>query len=173
MDVLALLDQLDDLVQNAKPVPLSDTVRVDREEIFELIDQIRATVPDELKEARWIVKQQQETLAEVKREAERVLADARERAARTVSGDEITRQAERQAAEIVSEARREASLLRQEIEEWADGILATLEANLGTFLSAVRRGRERLDERSQETVVAGIGHRGIPVEDAPPRRAAA
>jgi hypothetical protein len=47
--------------------------------------------------------------------------------------------------------------MRLEMEDWADGMLATLESNLDRFLTAVRRGRERLHERSQETVVAGIG----------------
>jgi uncharacterized protein YqgV (UPF0045/DUF77 family) len=65
--------------------------------------------------------------------------------------------AERQAQEIIDEARRQAREMRLEMEDWADGMLATLETNLDKFLVAVRRGRERLHERSQESVVAGIG----------------
>ena len=109
MDVLVLIDKLDDLVHNAKAVPLTDQVRIDREEIYDILDQMRATIPEEIKQARWIVK-------------------------------------ERQARET-----------RLEMEDWADSILSTLEVNLDKFLSAVKRGRERLHERSQETVVAGIG----------------
>jgi len=56
MDVLVLIDKLDDLVHNARPVPLTDQVRVDREEIYDLLDQMRATIPEEIKQARWIVK---------------------------------------------------------------------------------------------------------------------
>ena len=56
MDVLVLIDKLDDLVHNAKPVPLTDTVRVDKEEIYDILDQMRATIPEEIKQARWIVK---------------------------------------------------------------------------------------------------------------------
>ena len=74
-----LIDKLDELVQNAKGVPLSqDQVRVDREEIWEIIDQMRSTIPEEIKQARWIVKERQEMLAEAKREAERVVKEARE-----------------------------------------------------------------------------------------------
>ena len=65
--------------------------------------------------------------------------------------------AERQAQEIIDEARRQAREMRLEMEDWADGMLATLETNLDKFLTAVRRGRERLHERSQESVVAGVG----------------
>ena len=56
MDVLVLIDKLDDLVHNAKAVPLTDQVRIDREEIYDILDQMRATIPEEIKQARWIVK---------------------------------------------------------------------------------------------------------------------
>src|SRR5215475_2733614 len=125
MDVLVLIDKLDDLVHNAKAVPLTDQVRIDREEIYDILDQMRATIPEEIKQARWIVKEPQEMLADAKREQDRLRQQARE--------------------------------MRLEMEDWADGMLATLETNLDKFLTAVRRGRDRLHERSQETVVAGIG----------------
>src|SRR5574342_567106 len=67
MDVLVLIDKLDDLVHNAKAVPLTDQVRIDREEIYDILDQMRATIPEEIKQARWIVKERQEMLAEATR----------------------------------------------------------------------------------------------------------
>ena len=79
MDVLVLIDKLDDLVHNAKTVPMTGTVRVDQEEIYDILDQMRATIPEEIKQARWIVKERQEMLAEAKREAERIVKEARER----------------------------------------------------------------------------------------------
>ena len=97
MDVLVLIDKLDDLVHNAKPVPLTDQVRVDKEEIYDILDQMRATIPEEIKQARWIVKERQEMLAEAKREAERIVKEARERQTRLVSETEIVKQAERAA----------------------------------------------------------------------------
>ena len=78
MDVLVLIDKLDEMVQNAKSVPMTDQVRIDREEIWEIIDQMRSTIPEEIKQARWIVKERQEMLAEAKREAERLVNEARE-----------------------------------------------------------------------------------------------
>ena len=154
---MVLIDKLDDLAHNAKAVPLTDQVRIDREEIYDILDQMRATIPEEIKQARWIVKERQEMLAEAKRETDRLLQEAREQAVREASQSEIVRIAERQAQEIIDEARREARDMRNEIEDWADGILSTLEVNLEKFLTAVKRGRERLHERSQETVVAGVG----------------
>jgi F0F1-type ATP synthase membrane subunit b/b' len=152
MDVLVLIDKLDDLVHNAKAVPLTDQVRIDREEIYDILDQMRATIPEEIKQARWIVKERQEA----KREVDRLLAEAREQAVREASQTEIVKLAERQAQDIVDEARRQARETRLEMEDWADGILSTLEVNLEKFLTAVKRGRERLHERSQEHVMAGV-----------------
>src|SRR5438270_598545 len=99
MDVLVLIDKLDDLVHNAKAVPLTDQVRIDREEIYDILDQMRATIPEEIKQARWIVKERQEMLAEAKREVDRLLAEAREQAVREASQTEIVKIAERQADE--------------------------------------------------------------------------
>src|SRR6478609_60060 len=161
MDVLVLIDKLDDLVHNAKAVPLTDQVRIDREEIYDILDQMRATIPEEIKQARWIVKERQEMLAEAKREVDRLLAEAREQAVREASQTEIVKIAERQADEIVDDARRNA----REMKDWADNQLASLEVNLERFLTAVRRGRDRLHERSQETVVAGLGANGDVAED--------
>ncbi len=169
MDVLVLIDKLDDLVHNAKAVPLTDQVRIDREEIYDILDQMRATIPEEIKQARWIVKERQEMLAEAKRECDRILGEAREQAAREASQTEIVKLAERQAQEIIDESRRQARETRLEMEDWADGILSTLEVNLDKFLSAVKRGRERLHERSQESVAvpAGVGVGGDEGEEPP------
>src|SRR5664279_3577731 len=105
MDVLVLIDKLDDLVHNAKAVPLTDQVRIDREEIYDILDQMRATIPEEIKQARWIVKERQEMLAEAKREQDRLLQEARERQERLISDEEITKQAERAAEDIIEDAR--------------------------------------------------------------------
>ena len=161
MDVLVLIDKLDDLVHQAKAVPLTDQVRIDREEIYDILDQMRATIPEEIKQARWIVKERQEMLAEAKREMRpHARSEAREQAVREASQTEIVKLAEKQAQEIIDDSRRQARETKLEMEDWADSILSTLEVNLDKFLGAVQRGRERLQERSQETVVAGVGALG-------------
>jgi cell division septum initiation protein DivIVA len=155
MDVLVLIDKLDDLVHNARPVPLTDQVRVDREEIYDLLDQMRATIPEEIKQARWIVKERQEMLEEAKREAERIIKEARDQRERLVSQEEIYRQAERAAEEIVEEARDREREIRLGAEDYADEILNTLEVNLQKFLAAVQRGRDRLAGRDEEPAEIG------------------
>ena len=150
MDVLVLIDKLDDLVHNAKSVPMTDQVRVDKEEIYDILDQMRATIPEEIKQARWIVKERQEMLAEAKKEAERIVKDARERQERLVGEEEVTKQAERAAEDIVEDARAREREIRLGAEDYADEILNTLQVNLQKFLAAVQRGRDRLAGRDEE-----------------------
>src|SRR5262249_46902196 len=140
MDVMVRIDKLDDLVQNARAVPLTDQVRVDKEEIYDILDQMRATIAEEIKQARWIVKERQEMLAEAKREAERIVKEARERQNQLVSQEEVTKQAERAAEDIVEDARAREREIRLGAEDYADEILNTLEGNLSTFIAAGRRG---------------------------------
>jgi len=137
-----LLDTLDDLVHDAKSI--GDQVRVEKERIDEIREQIRATIPEEIKQARWVVKEQEEMLAEAQREAERIIQQARERQERLISDDEVTKQAERAAAEIIQDARRREHEILLGAEDHADEILTTLGVNLSKFNTAVQRGRDRL-----------------------------
>ena len=140
---------------SAKPVPLTDQVRVDKEEIYDILDQMRATIPEEIKQARWIVKERQEMLAEAKKEAERIVKDARERQEKLVGEEEVTKQAERAAEDIVEEAQAREREIRLGAEDYADEILNTLEINLSKFIAAVQRGRDRLAGRE---VIAEAPH---------------
>ena len=133
MDVLVLIDKLDDLVHNAKLVPMTGQVRVDKDEIYDILDQMRATIPEEIKQARWIVKERQEMLAEAKREAERIVKEARERQNQLVSEEEVTKQAERAAEDIIEDARAREREIRLGAEDYADEILNTLEVLEGAL----------------------------------------
>jgi len=111
---------------------------------------MRATIPEEIKQARWIVKERQEMLAEAKRESERVVKESREQQTKMISNEEVTKQAERAAEEIIEDARAREREIRLGAEDYADEILNTLEVNLQKFLAAVSRGRDRLAGRGEE-----------------------
>jgi vacuolar-type H+-ATPase subunit H len=113
---------------------------------------MRATIPEEIKQARWIVKERQEMLAEAKREAERIIKEARDEQARLINEEEVVRQAEREAEQIVEEARTREREIRLGAEDYADDILNTLEVNLQKFTAAVQRGRDRLAGREEAEV---------------------
>lgn len=152
MDILALIDRIEEILEEGRGFPLSTKRLVDPEKIYEIIDEIRANFPDELKQARWIVKERQEMLEEAEREANRILEEARERAAAIASEQEIVKLAEQQAAEILDNARAKEREIRLGAEDYADEMLANLEVNLGKLLTAVQRGRDRLQGK--------VGQRG-------------
>jgi cell division septum initiation protein DivIVA len=144
MDILALIDRIEELLDDGRNVPLSHQKIVDPEKIYELIDEIRAQFPDELKQARWIVKERQEMLEEAEKEANRVLEDAKGRAESIAAEQEIVKLAEQQAAEILDNARAREREVRLGAEDYADEMMANLEVNLGKLLTAVQRSRDRL-----------------------------
>jgi len=147
MDVVLLIDKLDDLVHNAHAVPMTDQLRVDKEEIHEILDEMRATISEEMKQARWIVKEREEMLTETKGEAERIVEEARERQERLLA--EVTKAAGGAAEDIIEDARACKRQARFDAESYADEILNTLEVELSKFIAAVQRGRHRL-ARSEE-----------------------
>ncbi|MDO9557016.1 MAG: ATPase [Coriobacteriia bacterium] len=144
MDIMALIDRIEELVDAGRNVPFSSNKIVDPEKIYEIVDEIRAQFPDELKQARWIVKERQEMLEEAEKEANRILEESRDRAQALASDQEIVKLAEQQAAEILDSARTREREIRLGAEDYADEMLANLEVNLGKLLTAVQRGRDRL-----------------------------
>jgi len=152
MDIMALIDRIEELVDTGRNVPFSSNKMVDPEKVYEIIDEIRAQFPDELKQARWIVKERQEMLEEAEKEANRILEEARDRAQALASDQEIVKLAEQQAAEILDNARTREREIRLGAEDYADEMLANLEVNLGKLLTAVQRGRDRLQGK--------VGQRG-------------
>ena len=144
MDIMALIDRIEEIIDNAGGVPFSSAKRVDPDKVYEIIDEVRAQYPDELKQARWIVKERQEMLEEAEKEANRILEEARDRAQALANETEVVRLAEAQAADILDKARTQEREIRLGAEDYADEMLANLEVNLGKLLTAVQRGRDRL-----------------------------
>ena len=131
MDILALIDRIEELIDSGRTMPLTSSRMVDADKVYEIIDEIRAQFPDELKQARWIVKERQEMLEEAEKEANRILEEARDRAQALAAEQEIVKLAEQQAAEILDNARAREREIRLGAEDYADEMLANLEVNLG------------------------------------------
>lgn len=151
MDVLVLIDRLEELVEEARSFPgFGNTAMVDRDAAFDVIDQMRQTIPEELKQARWIVKERQAMLDEARSESDRVVKQAQEEAAKMTSEEEILKRAEQRGTEIMEDARRREREIRLGAEDYADDVLASLEENLGRLLEAVQRGRSQLQGVQEE-----------------------
>jgi vacuolar-type H+-ATPase subunit H len=133
-----------DLVQTAKAMPLSASVLVPREELTELLEGALERMPDELRQARWLLKEREEFLAERNREAEGILEEVRVQAERLVQRTEVVRQANHVAQRILDDANEEARRLRHEAEDYADQKLASFEIVLDRTMKTVQAGREKL-----------------------------
>ncbi len=147
MDVEAHLAQLERLLADARPLPLSASVMVNRKELDDLLADLRAALPDELRQSRWVLKERDELLAQAEREREQTLDDARLERDRLVGETEIVRASRREAERILDEAREQARVLRLEAEDYVDGKLANFEIVLAKTMKAVEKGRERLRGR--------------------------
>lgn len=147
MDLEAKLHQLERMIADAKPVPLSSSVMVNRAEIDGIISDLRAAMPEELRQARWVVKEREEVLDAARGESGRIIDEARNERARLIARSEVVQAANREAERIVEDARERARQIRLEAEDYVDAKLARFEIVLQKTLGAVERGREKLRGR--------------------------
>jgi vacuolar-type H+-ATPase subunit H len=147
MEIMGLIDRLEDIIANGRKVPLTASVMLGEQDLYEVIDELRAALPDELKQARWIVKERQEMIEEADKESNRIIEEARARAELIVSEREVVKLAERKANDLIESAQAREREIRLGAEDYADEMLANLEVNLGKLLTAVQRGRDRLQGR--------------------------
>jgi cell division septum initiation protein DivIVA len=179
------LDELVALVESARGLPLSASCVVPREEVLDLLDELRAALPDALENARGVLAAREELLGQARdrrdqatgearaeadrlltgarAEAERVLTAARADAERMVSADGVRRAAEAEARGVLEAAQARADRLRADADAYADERLAALEDTLGRLLGTVERGRELLrrpPDGGTEEDWAGLPHQG-------------
>lgn len=143
-DAEMLLSRAIDIVATAPNVPLSSTPRIDRDEIIELLEDAMARLPEEMRQARWMLKERQEYLDKTKREADEILGAARQQAERMVQRTEVVRAAETRARQVVEAAEEESRRLRMETEDFLDQRLGRFEILLSKLSRTVEAGRQKL-----------------------------
>ncbi|MHB8927036.1 MAG: ATPase [Bacillota bacterium] len=140
-----LLDELEAALNEGKRVPLTDLVMVNEAAILDLFDHLRRALPDELQKAAWIIKDREKILADARAIAEKTVLEAQGRAGQLVSQDEVTHQAQARAGEIVAEAQRKAAEMKDGAEAYAGDVLMRFEGELLKVLEVIRHGKERLN----------------------------
>jgi hypothetical protein len=143
-DTETLLRRVTDMISGAKSMPLSSSVMISRDEVLELLEEAVTRLPDELRQARWLLREREEFLAKVQAEADDILAAARARAERMVQRTEIVREAKLVARNTVQDARDGANRLKHEAEDYCDQKLASFEIVLERTIKTVVAGREKL-----------------------------
>ena len=140
-----LLRRVMDVINNTRPMPLSSSHLLNnKDEVIELLEDALSRLPDELRQARWLLKEREEFLARTQREADEIIEVARTQAARMVQKTEIVREAQMYAQRTVDKATEDASRLRNEAEDYCDQKLAQFEIVLQRTLKTVHSGREKL-----------------------------
>ena len=151
-----LLRRAIDVIEAARPMPLSSDSRINKEEVLELLNESVDRLPDELRSARWLLKEREDYLGKVRREGEEILDQARSRAERMVQRTEVVKASEARARKIVDAAQAEANRLKNECEDYCDHKLASFEIVLERTLKMVGAGRDKL----QGTVKAAAAASG-------------
>lgn len=140
----AHLDRLEELVAEAKTMPLSASIMVNKAEIQDLVATLREAVPSELREAQRVLRERDHILERASKQARRIIDDAEAEQSQMVSRTTVVREADREAERIVDDAEERARQLRLEAEDYVDAKLANFEVVLQKTLQAVGRGREKL-----------------------------
>ena len=154
-DVETILHRVADVVSNARPMPLSASVMINRDEVLELVEEALSRLPEELRSARWLLREREEFLAKVQREGDDILDAARVRAERMVQRTEVVRNAQHAARQVLEEAETEARRLKHEAEDFCDQRLAQFEIVLDRTLRTVHAGRARLQATPLPDAQAG------------------
>lgn len=144
MNALRLLDELEDIVESSSSIPFAGKTFVDKEEILEIIKEIRIQLPDEVKQAQWIKEERQRILIEAQKEADSIMQDAKLHIQEMVEKDEITKKAQKMGEEIISEAQINAKEIRLGARQYTDELLAGVEKNFEEVLNTINKNRKEL-----------------------------
>jgi len=140
MDILHLVDRLEELFNESKPIWFTHSVVVDEDRMLDLIDQMRVTIPEEIKKSQQLLSQRDRILAQAQEEANRTIALAREKAEKLVENDPDTQAAQIKAEQIIAQARMESELTKKETDAYILDSLAAMEQELQKISAQVKNG---------------------------------
>lgn len=149
MDILELVDRLEELFNESRKVPFTHSVMVDEDRFLDLIDQMRVTIPEEVRKAQQLLAQRERILAQAKEEAQRTIQLAQQKREEMLSEHRLMEEAQRKAGQIVAQAEAEAERIRHEADRYALESLEKLAVQLDRMLTEVQNGIRVLQEVQQ------------------------
>jgi len=150
MDILHLIDRLEELFNESKPFLGSRKVMIDEDKLLDLIDQMRLSIPEEIKNAQQINSQKDRILAQASEEAARTINAAREKGIQMVERDNIVQSAKLKAEQIENQAKENAMQIRKDADKYALETLVNLQVKLERNLLEVKRGIQILDQEQKQ-----------------------
>lgn len=163
MDILHLIDRLEELFNESRPIPFTHNVVVDEDRMLDLIDQMRVAIPEEVKKAQQIINQRDRIMAQAQEEANRTVNMAREKSEQLVERDSVAQVAHLKADEIIAQAHVDADKIRREAEDYVVETLARLEMQLERSIQQVRNGIIALQDAHGQA--EGQGTNSPPLSD--------
>ena len=148
MDIITALNELEDLVENSGKVPLTHKLIIDEDRLLDLVDHIRTSLPEEVRQAKWIIQEREKVLNDAQQEAVRTMETAQKHMEQKADDSEITRQAKKMAEDIVQKADYVAQEIRIGARDYAEDILANLAKDLDAVFRQIEKSREELRKYS-------------------------
>lgn len=144
MEVLKLIDEVEDIVEGGSSLPFSSRVMIDKDELLDIIKEIRIKLPDEIKQAAWIKEERERILSDAKSDADKLLVDAEQRLEQLLDKEGISKMANKRAEEIINRAQANAKEIRLGSMEYADNLLLDAQENLKEVIGLLNENRKEL-----------------------------
>ena len=151
MEIFTLLETLEDILERSRTLPFTEKVITDKNEILDIIKEIRLKLPDELKQAKWIKEERERIIAEAQKDADDIVKEAENRIISMIDEHEITKKAYDKKTEIIADANEMFREITQGTNTYVDGILANIENNM-IELGKTLNGVEMSIQNALETI---------------------
>jgi vacuolar-type H+-ATPase subunit H len=155
MEFITLIEEMEKIIEKSRHIPLTGKVFLDGDLFLDYLDRLRTSLPEEVRQARWITQEKERLLEEARLKARDLLTEAEKRTEIMAQENELVRKARNQAGEIVNRAQRLAEEMQAGALGYADEVLSRLEANLNQTLAQVRQGRQELQSYPGGSTTAG------------------
>ena len=150
--VLKLLEELEQVVDEGRSSPFSNKVQVDKDEIFEIIDEIKMKLPNEIKQSKWVIEERNKILVDAQKEADEMLKEAEVRLSKLVEEHAVTQKAYEQAAEIMDAAKKSAKEMRLGAIDYADDVMGVAEQRLIEMQDVIEQENRKLIDFYKENI---------------------
>ena len=141
MDIMEIIELMEETIDKAPTVPLSGKILLDKEDIMDYIQEMRLSYPDEVKEAKWVKDERQRIISEAEGRADSMIKTAEAKMIQMIDENEITKQAQENAAQLLDSAKAESSKLITDSDQYADDVLGDVERRLEMLLKKVSEDR--------------------------------
>lgn len=150
MDILHLVDRLEELFNESRPFPFTHLIIVDEDRMLDLIDQMRVSIPEEIKKSQQVLVQRDRILAQAQEEANRTINLAREKSEELLNQDPTVQAAQQRADQLLAKAREEADSSKHESDDYVLDTLRRLELEIDRIQTQVRNGITALESERQQ-----------------------